>query len=222
MDPILGMITLWPVPWVPQGWALCDGSLLNIQQYAALYSLIGNIYGGDQTKGTFALPDLRNRVPMGTVAANVSTLNKATGQATVTANLIGTGAVQLSVANLPAHSHPASFSPSGGSATATVAIPAVSNPASTTATPGPTTNLSTLTTTGADDLGVYSTGAANTTLAPFTITAPAGGGTVSVGNTGQGTPAPVQVTVPLSLSTIQPSLSMNYIIAIEGLYPQRP
>ena len=64
MDPILGQIILWPIPWVPIGWALCDGSLLAINQHQALYTLLGNYFGGDGQQ-TFALPDLRNRFPMG-------------------------------------------------------------------------------------------------------------------------------------------------------------
>jgi microcystin-dependent protein len=219
MDPILGQIILWPAPWVPQGWALCDGSVINVNQNQALYSIIGNTYGGVPGQ-SFALPDLRNRVPMGTQTMNVPGVKS--GNATVTGNLTGTGSVQLSVANLPAHNHPATLTPSGGSATATVAIPVVSNPGSATATPGTSTHLSAVTTTGADTIGAYSTDAANTTLAPFTISAPAGGGTVTIGNTGTGTPAPVQVTVPMSISTVQPSLSMNYIIATTGIYPSRP
>lgn len=39
MDPIIGQIILWPVPWIPRGWALCDGSELQIQQYQALFSV---------------------------------------------------------------------------------------------------------------------------------------------------------------------------------------
>ena len=219
MDPILGQIILWPAPWVPQGWALCDGSVININQNQALYAIIGNTYGGVPGQ-SFALPDLRNRVPMGTQTMYVPGVES--GNATASATLTGTGAVQLTVATLPAHNHTATFTPGGGSATATVSIPAVSNPSSSTSTPGPATHLAKTTTSGFDDISGYSTDATDTTLAPFTITAPAGGGTVNVGNTGTGTPAPVTVTVPMSVSTIQPSLSMNYIIATSGIFPSRP
>ncbi len=47
----------------PRNWALCDGQLLPINQYQSLYSLLGTIYGGDG-RTTFALPELRGRVPM--------------------------------------------------------------------------------------------------------------------------------------------------------------
>ncbi len=57
MDAFIGTIILWPVPWVPTDWALCDGRLLPIQQYPALFSLLGTRFGGDGMK-TFALPKL--------------------------------------------------------------------------------------------------------------------------------------------------------------------
>lgn len=47
----------------PRGWASCDGQLLPINQHNALFSLLGTIYGGDG-RTTFALPDLRSRVPV--------------------------------------------------------------------------------------------------------------------------------------------------------------
>ena len=64
MDPILGQIILWAAPWVPQGWALCDGTVINVNHNQALYSILGNTYGG--TPGvSFALPDLRGRILVG-------------------------------------------------------------------------------------------------------------------------------------------------------------
>jgi microcystin-dependent protein len=63
MDPIIGQIIFWPLPWIPRGWALCDGSELQIQQYQALFSLIGVAYGGDGAR-TFKLPDLRRSAPI--------------------------------------------------------------------------------------------------------------------------------------------------------------
>ena len=59
MDTFLGNIMLFPYNFAPSGWHLCDGTLLQISQNTALFSLIGTKFGGDgQT--TFALPDLRN------------------------------------------------------------------------------------------------------------------------------------------------------------------
>ena len=60
--PFMGQILLVPYNFAPRNWAFCQGQLLQIGQYTALFSLIGNTFGGDGDK-TFALPDLRGRVP---------------------------------------------------------------------------------------------------------------------------------------------------------------
>jgi microcystin-dependent protein len=57
-ESYIGSIGEFASTWTPQGWLDCDGRLMNIAQNAALYSLLGTIYGGDGTT-TFALPDLR-------------------------------------------------------------------------------------------------------------------------------------------------------------------
>jgi len=59
-DSFLGEIRMFSFDWAPQTWALCDGTILQIQQNQALNSLITNWYGGDGVK-TFALPDFRGR-----------------------------------------------------------------------------------------------------------------------------------------------------------------
>lgn len=62
-EPFIGEIRLLSFDFAPQGWAPCDGRLLSIAQNQALYAVLGPTYGGDgQT--TFALPDLRGRVPV--------------------------------------------------------------------------------------------------------------------------------------------------------------
>lgn len=60
MDPILGSIMIFAGNFAPKGWFLCDGRLLSISQYSALFSLLGTTYGGNGTT-TFALPDMRGR-----------------------------------------------------------------------------------------------------------------------------------------------------------------
>ncbi len=64
MDPFIGQIQSFGFGFSPRGWAKCDGQLLPINQYSALFSLLGTTYGGDG-KTTFALPDLRGREPIG-------------------------------------------------------------------------------------------------------------------------------------------------------------
>jgi microcystin-dependent protein len=62
-EPFLGEITLFAFNFPPRGWAQCDGQIVPINQYPSLFSILGVTYGGDG-RTTFALPDLRGRVPM--------------------------------------------------------------------------------------------------------------------------------------------------------------
>ncbi|MFF5994928.1 tail fiber protein [Lysinibacillus sp. KU-BSD001] len=63
MEPILGEIRLFSFGFTPSGWAVCNGQLLMINQNQALFSILGTTYGGNGVT-TFALPDLRGRVPV--------------------------------------------------------------------------------------------------------------------------------------------------------------
>ncbi|HCR48574.1 MAG TPA: phage tail protein, partial [Bacteroidetes bacterium] len=92
MEPYLGEVRIFAGNFAPRGWAICDGSLLPINQNQALFSLLGPRYGGDGSS-TFALPDFRSRVPMH-VGGNYTV-----GQRVGNANL------DLRPNNLPAHSH---------------------------------------------------------------------------------------------------------------------
>lgn len=62
-EPFLGEIRLFAFNVIPRDWAPCQGQLLQIRQYQALYALLGVVYGGDGVT-TFGLPDLRGRVPL--------------------------------------------------------------------------------------------------------------------------------------------------------------
>jgi microcystin-dependent protein len=64
MEDFIATIKLFTGNFAPDGWFFCWGQSLPIQQYAALYSLLGTTYGGDG-RTTFNLPDLRGRVPVG-------------------------------------------------------------------------------------------------------------------------------------------------------------
>ena len=63
MDPILGQIRLFAFNFVPKGWMLCDGKSLPINQYSAVFALLGTTYGGDGVT-KFALPDLKGKEPI--------------------------------------------------------------------------------------------------------------------------------------------------------------
>src|SRR5262245_49113254 len=62
-EPFLGEIRMFAGNFPPKDWAFCDGRILPIAQYTALFSLLGNNYGGDG-KTNFGLPNLTDRVPM--------------------------------------------------------------------------------------------------------------------------------------------------------------
>jgi microcystin-dependent protein len=97
VDPLLGQISMFAGNFAPRGWALCDGRLLLISQYTQLYSVLGNIYGGDG-RTTFALPDLRGRAPIHE-GQGPGLSDKRLGQRG------GAEQVILQVSNLPSHTH---------------------------------------------------------------------------------------------------------------------
>jgi microcystin-dependent protein len=112
-EPFLGMIIIVPYNFAPRGWAFCQGQILPIAQNTALFSLLGTTYGGNgQT--TFALPDLRSRVP----------LNSGQGPGLSLYDLgeqTGTESVTLTVNTLPGHTH--TFAPSCSSQAASSSKP---------------------------------------------------------------------------------------------------
>jgi len=93
-QPYVGEIRMFAGNFAPAGWMFCEGQLLPIAENETLFNLIGTTYGGDG-QSTFALPDLRGRVPLH--FGNGFTLAETAGVETVT----------LTVAQIPAHSHPA-------------------------------------------------------------------------------------------------------------------
>ncbi len=97
LDPFLAEIILFGGNFAPQGWAKCEGQLLSISQYSALFSILGTQYGGDG-ETTFALPDLRGRVPVG--QGNGPGLTpRSNGQK------FGSETETLNVNQMPSHNH---------------------------------------------------------------------------------------------------------------------
>src|SRR5512136_2311115 len=93
-QPFVGEIRMVGFNFAPARWELCNGQLLSISEYETLFNLIGTTYGGDgQT--TFAVPDLRGRVPIHP------------GNGFVQAQMGGEESVTLTVQQIPAHNHTA-------------------------------------------------------------------------------------------------------------------
>jgi len=106
-EPFLGEIRMFAGNFAPQGWALCNGQLLPIAQYSALFSLLGTNFGGDG-QVTFGLPNLQGRVPMhwgNGSGLTPRTIGENSGEESVT----------LITPQIPSHFH--SYSPPAASVT---------------------------------------------------------------------------------------------------------
>lgn len=228
MDPILAQIILWPVPWVPLGWLPCNGQLLPISQYNALFSLIGKTYGGDGVNN-FALPNFNGRVSVGP-----GQLQGSPTSIYQLAQVGGSEGIALNVNQMPVHNHGATANLTNGSAigslppiTASASLP-VSAQAGTTNTPSATNVPAAVpgiqvNATTTRPVNAYGTADAVTqwnvpvtvgyngsnTLSLPVIGTQLG---VTLGNSGQGGVH----------ENRQPFLVLNYIIATEGTYPPQP
>lgn len=104
-QPFIGEIRMFGGNFPPLGWAFCDGSLLAISENDALFNLIGTTYGGDG-QSTFALPDMRGRIPIHQ------------GAGFVLGQLGGTETETISLAQYPSHTHNLLASGNPGTSTA--------------------------------------------------------------------------------------------------------
>lgn len=165
-----GEIRLFAGSQPPTDWAFCHGQILNIADHGALYSLLGTSYGGNGTT-TFALPDLRGRVAVGTGQPPGEHDYKR-------GDMGGMEDVILTAENMPAHTHSlagttaaAATGPDGGVLAAT------------------------------QDINSYlAAGPDPVSMSPQTI-----------GEEGQGSP----------IDNMQPTLTLNYMICLNGDYPSR-
>lgn len=96
-DPFIASVNLVGFNFAPHGWAFCNGQIMSIQQNTALFSLLGNYYGGDG-RTTFALPDFRGRIPVG-LGQGPGLSNYGYGQ------MGGDPTVTLILNEMPSHSH---------------------------------------------------------------------------------------------------------------------
>lgn len=172
MEEYLGIIKIFAGNYAPRGYMLCQGQLLSVSQNTALFSIIGTTYGGDGVT-TFALPDLRNRVPAG--ISSTLPEGAVVGSPTVTA--FGQGI--LSVANIPPHTHNAA------------AVINVNNAAGTSS--DPTGNL--LGSSGPATDKEYNNADATGTMSDKAVT-------VTIGSTGNGAPFTVQTNVNVMQPTL--------------------
>lgn len=199
MEGYLGEIRYFAGNFAPRGWSLCQGQQMPIAYYQALYTLIGTIYGGDG-QVNFNLPDFRGRVAVGT--------GQAGGRSQV---LLGTASgsenVTLATTNLPTHTHVVTTTPINPGLKASV-----NSENASTHTP---TNGVSIATAGyiasgsfVQNLG-FNTATPAVALNPATVDL----NSLTVGNTIIGGSLPH--------NNMQPYLTVNFIICIEGIFPSR-
>jgi microcystin-dependent protein len=172
--PFIAQITLFGGNFAPRGWAFCQGQILSIAQNTALFALLGTTYGGDgQT--TFALPDLRGRVPVQPgqgPGLSPYSLGEMGGSETVT----------LNQSQMPQHTHTATTVSNASSGAATDTIPNGNFLAE----------------------GNHYRSSSNAQMNPAAVQ-------VTIGIAGGGQP----------VTNVQPYLAINYLIALQGIFPAR-
>jgi microcystin-dependent protein len=167
-NPYVGEIRLFAGNFPPLGWAFCDGSIVPISENETLFNLIGTTYGGDGQE-TFALPDLRGRVPVHQGAGPGLPL-------VVIGQTMGSETVTLSTAQMPVHRH------------LVTATSAAANPAA-----GPRGLLANA------SAAMYGSAVAPTT--PMAANAVSSSGSTQPHN------------------NMAPSLGLNFIISLFGIFP---
>lgn len=119
MDEYIGIVKLFAGTFAPRGWLFCQGQLLPIQQYNAVFALLGTQFGGDG-RVTFGLPNLQGGVPLGagTTASGATYIQGETG---------GNASVTLLGTNIPAHTHTGTGTISVSSSNSTESTPVAGN-----------------------------------------------------------------------------------------------
>jgi len=176
-EPFIGQITMFGGNFAPRNWAFCQGQLLAIASNQALFSILGTTYGGDG-ETTFALPDLRGRVPV----------SSGRGPALSDRRLGSRGGVEnvtLNVNEIPAHNH-------------TITAPSLNASANPANSNDPAGRMLAMAPAYGDAGGAVAMD--STSIPPHTI-GDAGGGQRH--------------------TNVQPFLTINFIIALQGIFPSR-
>lgn len=168
-DPFIGEIKIFGFNYAPEHWAFCDGQILQVNQNQMLFSVLGAAFGGDG-RTTFALPDLRGRIPVGT------------GNSYYQGQKFGVETVTLTADQIPTHTH------------ALYAIDADGDNSD------PTGRALCKPEYNSEALDMYGDPANDIAINPSSITT-AGGNQAH--------------------TNMQPSLVLNFCIALKGTYPPR-
>lgn len=191
VEPFMGQIQAFGFNFNPVNWVPCDGRLLSISEYEALYTLIGTIYGGDGVSN-FAVPDLRGRVPL-CMGQGPGLSNRVLGQKS------GHEAVTITQAQMPSHSH-VLVNPTGGNFMISDS-PGLS--------PTPTDAYNVI--GAASDSNVTNTNNAYNNQAPDVQLNTNTTYSYSVSVNGMGQP----------IENMEPYLTINFCICTQGIFPTR-
>lgn len=198
MEVFLGSIMTFGFQFAPSGWQLCNGQTLSISQYTALFSLLGTTYGGNGAQN-FMLPNLQGRLPIGQGSGSNLTPR-------VIGAIGGAENVVLTQSNMPSHTHVATFTPSGSSSSYMVST----NTANNKLVPNATSNVLAGSISGPEGAAIWAT----STPAP---TIPLGGGSGS----SDGTVTNAQTGGNVATVIMNPFLTLNFSIALMGIFPSR-
>ncbi|MCM2678142.1 phage tail protein [Echinimonas agarilytica] len=201
-EPMIGGMCVFAGSFAPRNWALAHGQLMPISSHSAMFSILGTMYGGDG-RTTFALPDTRGRAVIGTGRGPGSQFNYRPG------NKAGADTVALSTFEMPAHTHSATTTIGQFTFNADATLHAST---ATNSTGDPSGNA-----LGTVDRGnIYTTGTPSVAMSSDSINVTVSGSPTSAPQTtigSQGGSVPHENRMPF--------ISMNWIIAIEGIYPSR-
>jgi microcystin-dependent protein len=193
VDPYLGEVCLFAGDYAPQNWAYCWGQLLALSEYTALFSLLGTYYGGDG-RSTFGVPDLRGRSVVG-AGSGPGRTPRSIGQ------FGGYEGVSLTTANMATHNHQAETTVAG---TMSGKLKCVTENGT---APVPS--------------GAYIAAHENAFLRSGTV-ADMNPGAVEVDTSALSATTTVEAAGSgQAHANMHPWQSLNYIIALEGIYPPR-
>lgn len=201
MDVFMGTILPFGFNYPPVDWAACNGQLLPISQYNALFALLGTYFGGNGTQN-FGLPDLRGRMPIG-FGAGPGLPTYVMGENGGNVN------VSLTTSQMPTHSHTVLANPGNPQAPGNLQM--------TVQVAGTATSPANAPTAANNVLGASGPGAGSATIwsnamsSPVTMAGTSINTNAMVGTAGNN--LPVDITNPF--------LALNFCIAVNGIFPSR-
>lgn len=199
MDVFIGTIMPFGFNFPPVNWATCNGQLLPISQYNALFALISTYYGGNGVQN-FAVPNLCGRVPIG-FGAGTGLPSYTLGESA------GTPSVTLTTAQMPAHNHTVLANPGNPQAAGNlqVSVQVAGTASSPVNAPTTANNVLGASGNGQQQAAIWSSAMA----APVNMAGVSVNTNAMVGTAGNNLPVDI----------MNPFLALNFCIAVNGIFP---